>query len=131
MKILNLYAGLGGNRLNWPRNAEVVSVERDKEIAERYRKIFPNDTVVVGDAHNYLIDHIEEDWDFVWGSPPCPTHSRCNQFTKATSGYKYPDMQLWQEILFLEKNAKFKWVIENVITYYKPLRPPTIFLVDI
>ena len=37
--------------------------------------------------------------------------------------YKYPDMGLYQEILFLKQFFKGKFCIENVIPYYKPLIP--------
>jgi DNA (cytosine-5)-methyltransferase 1 len=36
----------------------------------------------------------------------------------------YPDMKLYQEIIFLSKHCKdSKWNIENVIPYYNPLIP--------
>jgi len=34
-------------------------------------------------------------------------------------------MALWQEIVFLQKWFKGKWVVENVKSYYPPLWPPT------
>jgi DNA (cytosine-5)-methyltransferase 1 len=37
----------------------------------------------------------------------------------------YPDMSLYQEIIFLQNFARCPWVIENVIPYYKPLISPT------
>ena len=74
MKVLNLYACLGGNRLLWD-NCEVTAVELDPELARMYQERFPNDTVIVADAHQYLLDHYKE-FDFIWSSPPCPTHSR-------------------------------------------------------
>lgn len=42
---------------------------------------------------------------------------------------KYPDMTLYQEIIWLQTFFKGKWVIENVKPYYKPLISPT-FKVD-
>ena len=73
MKILNLYAGIGGNRKLWGDEYEVTAVELEPEIAKAYQEFFPEDIVVVGDAHQYLIDNLSE-FDFVWSSPPCPTH---------------------------------------------------------
>ena len=78
MKILNLYACLGGNRYKWnevKEDIEVTAIELDPEAARLYQERFPNDTVIVADAHQYLLDHYKE-FDFIWSSPPCPTHSR-------------------------------------------------------
>lgn len=123
MKILNLYAGIGGNRKLWGDEHDITAVEFDERIAAIYQDLYPNDTVIVGDAHQYLLDHYIE-FDFIWASPPCPTHSSfrhniCVRFrgTKA----EYPDMRLYQEIIFLTHHAQCKWVVENVKPYYKPL----------
>ena len=71
MKILNLYACLGGNRYKWDEVAdvEVTAVEWDEELARLYQERFPNDTVIVADAHQYLLDHYQK-FDFIWSSPP-------------------------------------------------------------
>ncbi len=124
-KILNLYACLGGNRYKWndlSDDIEVTAVEMDEELARLYQERFPNDTVIVGDAHQYLLDHYKE-FDFIWSSPPCPSHSkvRFSQHTKDSHIPKYPDMKLYQEILFLDNYFKGKYVVENVIAYYEPL----------
>src|SRR5680860_1285631 len=74
MDVLNLYAGIGGNRKLWT-DCDVTAVEWDEETAKVYQDYFPNDKVIVGDAHQYLLDHYKE-FDFIWSSPPCPTHSR-------------------------------------------------------
>ena len=125
MKVLNLYAGIGGNRKLW-KDVEVTAVENNPQIANIYQDNFPNDKVIVADAHQYLLEYYEE-FDFIWSSPPCPTHSR---FRKITNGGRfkdiYPDMSLWQEIIFIKHHFKGKWVIENVFTYYKPLIIPQI-----
>ena len=34
---------------------------------------------------------------------------------------KYPDMKLYEEIIFLQTFFKGKYVVENVIPYYEPL----------
>lgn len=102
MKVLNLYACLGGNRLLWD-DCEVTAVELDPELARMYQDRFPNDTVIVADAHQYLLDHYKE-FDFIWSSPPCPTHSRA-RFWSAKGGNtdpKYPDVKLYEEILFFK-----------------------------
>ena len=119
MKVLNLYACLGGNRYLWD-NCEVTAVELDPELAKLYQERFPNDTVIVADAHQYLLDHYKE-FDFIWSSPPCPTHSRFNWSMKTVWNMRYPDMKLYEEIIFLDTWFEGKWVVENVIPYYKPL----------
>lgn len=86
--------------------------------------MYPEDIVIIGDAHQYLLDHHQE-FDFVWSSPPCPTHSKANTSLKGYGIYRYPDMSLYQEIIFLKHFFKGKWVVENVIPYYKPLIEPT------
>ena len=43
MKILNLYAGIGGNRKLWGDEHEVVAVENNEEIAEAYKTFYPKD----------------------------------------------------------------------------------------
>lgn len=127
MKVLNLYACLGGNRLLWD-NCEVTAVELDPELARMYQDRFPNDKVVVADAHQYLLDHYKE-FDFIWSSPPCPTHSKMRKTNTGDGERKakasYPDMKLYEEIIFLDNFFKGKWVVENVIPYYKPLIPAT------
>ena len=126
MKILNLYACLGGNRYKWDEvtNIEVTAVELDSEAARLYQERFPNDKVVVADAHQYLLNHYKE-FDFIWSSPPCPSHSRARYWGFGINGKKpiFPDMNLYQEILFLQHHFKGKYCIENVIPYYEPLIP--------
>lgn len=125
MKILNLYACLGGNRYKWnevKEDIEVTAVEFDPELAKLYKKRFPNDIVVVADAHQYLLDNYQE-FDFIWSSPPCPTHSVTNHFLNALGHKRYPDMNLYQQIIFLNTFFEGKFCIENVKPYYTPLIP--------
>jgi len=124
MKILNLYAGIGGNRKLWGDEHEITAVENNAEIAKVYQQLFPNDTIIVGDAHDYLLKHFKE-FDFIWSSPPCQSHSKTNFFLSGQGIYRYPKMELYQEILFLKHWFKGKWLVENVIPYYKPLIAPT------
>lgn len=124
MKILNLYSCLGGNRYKWGNEHEITAVELDPELARLYKERFPNDNVIIGDAHQYLLDHYKE-FDFIWTSPPCPTHSKVRFTQKNKHFYKpeYPNMMLYQEIIFLEHHFEGKFVVENVIPYYEPLIP--------
>ena len=129
MKILNLYAGIGGNRKLWGDEHSITAVEFDPRIAATYAKLFPLDTVITGDAHGYLLDNYA-DFDFIWSSPPCPSHSRLRKHTSMNNGSKalYPDMKLYEEILFLKHYFEGKWVVENVRPYYEYLIQPTVIL---
>ena len=125
IKILNLYAGIGGNRKLWGDKPNVTAVEYNDKIAEAYSDFYPDDTVVVDDAHDYLLNHFDE-FDFIWTSPPCPTHSKLRKTLSVPSGAEpvYPDMKLYEEILFLQGYFEGKWVVENVDPWYDPLIEP-------
>ena len=122
MKILNLYACLGGNRYKWGDDHEITAVEWDEELAKLYQERFPNDQVIVADAHQYLLDHYKE-YDFIWSSPPCPTHSRVRISQKNRKNFKpvFPSLTLYEEIIFLKYYFEGKYVVENVIPFYEPL----------
>lgn len=134
MKVLNLYAGIGGNRKRWgTKNLKITAIEYDPKIAEIYQQNFPDDEVIVCDAHEYLLEHFRE-YDFIWSSPPCPTHSKVRK-TLAIKKKKdgtifeqnkpvYPDMRLYQEILLLDGYYDGYYCIENVIPWYEPLIEP-------
>lgn len=124
IKILNLYAGIGGNRKLWPNDEiEVTAIENNEKIAKIYQDFFPNDKVIITDAHQYLLEHYKE-FDFIWSSPPCPTHSVCCHFLKGQGIVRYPDMKLWQEIIFLQNFYEGLFVVENVKSYYEPFIKP-------
>jgi DNA (cytosine-5)-methyltransferase 1 len=126
MKILNLYAGIGGNRKSWGNEHQITAVEYDQDIANVYSDLYPNDEVMVGDAHQFLLQHHEE-YDFIWSSPPCQSHSsfRHNIGVRFRGVKpKYPDMALYEEIIFLEFYSKALWVVENVNPYYGAMRNP-------
>tara|TARA_Y100001963_G_C6586326_1_gene355863 strand:+ start:41 stop:682 length:642 start_codon:yes stop_codon:yes gene_type:complete len=127
MKILNLYAGIGGNRRLWGNEHKIDAVEHNEDIANIYKDLFPDDNVIITDAHNYLIKNYMN-YDFIWSSPPCQTHSqiRYNLGFKANRKYKkvaakYPEMKLYEEIILLQYWYNGKWVVENTIPYYEPL----------
>lgn len=129
MKMLNLYSCLGGNRYKWDevaKNAnieiQVTAVELDEELAKLYQERFPNDIVIVADAHQYLLEHFKE-FDFIWSSPPCPSHSRVrfSQKNRENCDAVYPDLKLYEEVIFLDNYFDGKYVVENVIPFYEPL----------
>jgi len=109
----------------WGSEHEITAVEYDPNIAKIYEDLYPEDNVICGDAHQYLIENFK-DYDFIWSSPPCPTHSRMVYLLdqKETYQLKYPDMSLYQEIIILQKLYKGNYVVENVISYYDPLIEP-------
>ena len=127
LSVLNLYAGIGGNRKLWGDDIEVTAIENNPEIAIVYMELFPKDFVIITDAHEYLL-HNYMNFDLIWSSPPCQTHSSfrkniCVEFRGTEA--KYPDMKLYEEIIFLKTHAKCLWVVENVCPYYTPLIEPT------
>lgn len=128
MKILNLYCCIGGNRKLWSDEHNITAIEIDPIIANEYQKKFPNDNVIVADAHKYLLENYRE-FDFIWSSPPCPSHSeirRCGTY-RGQQPAIYPEMDLYQQIILLQAYSRkdTKWVVENVNPYYEPLIPPT------
>ena len=108
----------------------ITSIEYREDIANVYKCYFPKDTVIVADAHQYLLDHYKQ-FDFIWSSPPCQTHSRARLWGFRNSDKvetKYPDMKLYQEIIFLQNYFDGLWVVENVKPFYDPLIKPSIQL---
>ena len=130
MKILNLYAGIGGNRKNWGNNHEITSIENNQEIAEIYKDYFPGDNLIIADAHKYLLNNYKN-FDFIWSSPPCQSHSRVRKMQENTNHFTpvYPNMNLYQEVIFLKTHFKGKFIVENVIPYYEPLIKPN-YIID-
>ena len=134
-RILNTYCGIGGNRKLWDmplkekfgNDYQIVAIEYNEEIAAIYHDFFPNDGIIVTDAHQYLLEHFKE-FDFIWSSPPCQSHSR--MIISGTNRKKnvYPDMKLYQEIILLNNWFKGRFVIENVKPYYNSLVNPSIEL---
>ena len=133
IKVLNLFAGLGGNRKYWDDVAkekgvsiEVTAVEFDPEIAKVYAKRYPNDNVIVGDAWDYAAENYL-DFDFIWASPPCQTHSRLNIANNIRNdrASRLPDFRLYELIVYLKFFCKKAFVIENVVPFYDPLIKPT------
>lgn len=126
-RVLNLYAGVGGNRALW-EDVDVTAVEINEEIAAEYQRQFPGDDVIVADAHEFLLEHHDAGWDFIWSSPPCQSHSRVSYATwhaeeahNADRDPEYPDMRLYQEVVLLRHFYDGNWVVENVDPYYAEL----------
>ncbi len=126
LRVLNLYAGIGGNRKHW-QSVQVTAVEHNEEIAAIYQEYYAKDKVIIGDAHEYLLKHYKE-FDFIWTSPPCQTHSRATFWGGSRGTNRHPkfiDFKLWQEIIFLSNYSTCKYVVENVVPYYEPFVKPS------
>lgn len=125
MKILNLYGGIGGNRLLW-KDCSITTIEIEKDIAQIYKYFFPDDEIIITDAHEYLLNNFMK-FDFIWSSPPCQSHSRLNRFKSNNNSEdksrkpKYPNLKLYEEIIFLKQYYKGLYCVENVKPYYQPL----------
>lgn len=126
MKVLNLYCGIGGNAAKWPEDWEVVAIDNHPDVVAQYQHNFPNHTAIEADAHQYLLEHHAE-FDLIWSSPPCPTHSKMQKATRHDS-LRYPDMTLYQEVILLQHFFKGHWVVENVKPYYDPLIEPNVIV---
>lgn len=118
MKILNLYSGIGGNRMMWGDEHQITSIEYDSKIAHIYSQLFPGDELIIADAKEYLLNNYK-DFDLIWASPPCQSHSRARLWEP-----KFIDLSLYQIIIFLQNHFDGAWVVENVIPYYEPLIKP-------
>lgn len=125
LRVLNAYAGIGGNRHLWPASWKVTAVEYDERVAAEYARRYPDDVVLVEDAHAVVMERAAE-FDAVWTSPPCPTHSRLALNVAKRKGIEpTPDPRLWEEIKHLSANAA-RYVVENVHTYYVPPIAPDV-----
>lgn len=125
VKMLLLYAGVGGCRELWD-GCDVTAVEIDSDIASVYQTIYPQDQVVVDDAHRYLWKNYKN-FDAVWSSPPCVTHGQYrHRIGVRAKGYDpvMPDMTLYSEIIFLKNYFNGAFVVENTAPYYEPLVAP-------
>lgn len=59
MRILNLYAGVGGNiELLNDTDHEITNIELNPKIAAVLQRRKPNQKVIVTDAHQFLIDNV-------------------------------------------------------------------------
>ena len=127
MKILNLYAGLGGNRLGFEKfytergiDIEVTAVEQNADVAAYYQKRFPQDEIFLCNVKDFIEkkENLKKilSSDLIWGSPPCQSHSRVvlpnkNRFLKM------PNMHLYRLIILLMQ-LDMPWIVENVYPFY-------------
>lgn len=118
MKVLNAYAGIGGNRHLWPGHWHVTAVEIDERVAAEYARRYPHDVVLTEDAHAHVLERADE-YDATWTSPPCPSHSRLAKVNASRYGNALnPDPRLMAEVKHLRALGR-PYVVENVHTYYR------------
>jgi DNA (cytosine-5)-methyltransferase 1 len=123
MKILNLYAGIGGNTHNIDRSKhDITHVEWNEEIAQANRELHPLDIVVEADAKKFLEMNYKE-YDYIWASPPCPSHASIRKAGAKNGQYDalIPDMDLYGVIIFLDEYFEGNWTVENVKPFYNRL----------
>ena len=121
MRLLNLYCGVGGNRLLLDGH-DVTAVESDPKIAAVYGSLFPDDELIVGDAESVRLDRFSE-YDKIWSSPPCQSLSRMVKFGRNRSP-RLPDLSLYSQVIFLQNWYEGLYVVENVISYFPPFLNP-------
>ena len=105
---------------------QITAVENNPMIAEAYKKLFPNDEVIIGDALQYLENNFMN-FDFIWASPVCVSHSDFRRMWAEAKRYApiIPDMSLYGIIIFLRQYFKGLFCVENVKPYYKALIAPS------
>lgn len=128
MKVLILFAGLSGESQLW-KNVEITAIEKNRSVAAILKDKNPKYNVIVADAKQYLTKNYFN-FDFIWASPPCPTHSKVRLMGTKNNSYaaKLPDMELYGYIIFLKHYFEGKWVVENVNSFYEPLIKPNALL---
>ena len=134
IKTLNLFCGIGGNRLGFDEKYQVTAIDFNEKACRIYKFRFPTDRVIKADAYEYVRKHFSE-FEFIWGSPSCKTHSLLNNINvgcvynrSARKNIQLPDFRLYSLITFLKFMFRGIWVIENVRPYYPPLIPPSFAL---
>jgi len=124
IKVLNLYAGLGGTTSLLDENIyEITNIELNEKIAKVLQERKPNQKVIITDAHQYLLEHYNE-FDIIASGIMCQTHSKMNKATRHNM-IRFVDGKLFEEIIFLQTYFKGKWFVENVVPYYEPYGNPT------
>ena len=120
MKILNAFAGHGGNRELWTDSQDqITAIEKNKLIADGYQERYPDDEVIVECAYTYIQKNYEK-FDFIWCSPMCNRNSRFALYHEQA----LPDLRLYELIVFLDTHFHGQYCVENTISWFRPLIEP-------
>lgn len=120
MKILNLFAGPGGNRRLWNDPSDTITaVENNEAVASQYRQSYPGDNLFVTDAYRFVEKNYEK-YDFIWASPMCNRNSRFALYHDQAM----PDFRLYELIVFLDTHYHGLYCVENVVSWFRPLIEP-------
>jgi len=124
VRVLDLYAGLGGTdkgirKVAAEKNIKLdyYAIEIDPAVCQAHKKNHLESNVICADVKDWL-DKVT-DFDFVWASPPCQTHS-INNYSNKAIGYKTKpvDWSLWHVIDILQRAETIPFVVENVKIWY-------------
>jgi len=99
---------------------EYVAVDNDRKVLQVHSLLNPHSKTVLEDAWLISDDRLLQ-YDFVWASPPCESHSVLCWKRKDKPK---PDMRLWWLIRRLRK-LKVPFIVENVRPYYGTILKPT------
>lgn len=130
IKFLNTFAGVGGNTELLDRDKfEVTHIELYSKPTRYLEENFPNDIVLRKNAWRYIPENFR-DYDIVWASPSCKTHSRARVFQLSdryvNGNFELPDERLWMLIKWLKVfGSRMIWIVENVIPFYTSIEIPT------
>ncbi len=132
IKILDLFCGIGGVAKGFQRylleqgmSFEYYAVDVDPKVLRAHKKFNPLSNTILRDAYSFTDDELLE-FDFIWASPPCETHSRLNFYNWGNpKKYKEPDMRFYELIEMLYR-LNIPFVVENVEPYYKPPIKPSV-----
>ena len=122
IKILNAFCGIGGNRLLidflnlYEIPFEITAIDINKKITAEYKRQFPDDKVITGDAYDYIQHHAKK-YDIIWASPQCTTLTALANANNRFKVRPYADLRLYSLIMWLEDKRNFKglYAIENVV----------------
>lgn len=128
LKILDLFCGVGGVARGFQKflneqgiEYEYHAVDIDRSILLAHKVVNKNSVTILRDAYSFEDDELSQ-YDFIWASPPCETHSIAGIWRRKFG--VEPDMRLYELIIKLHRLG-IPFVVENVKPYYNPPIKPT------